>query len=97
MKINNTNLIQKYFKKYLNENKNLKDKILAFEEILIIKKNIRKIFNTDNPYEIKKLIGKNINNTNITEKDYKYAKLIDDTYKKIYIDCKKILEYKNVI
>lgn len=84
-------LAYKYFGKDLFKNKDLRDTLLALEELLIIKKNIRKIFNTDNPGKIEQLIGNKINNVIIQSKDAEYSKLIDDTYKKTHEHCKLLL------
>ncbi|HFL8819493.1 MAG TPA: hypothetical protein V7792_01230 [Candidatus Azoamicus sp. OHIO2] len=79
-----TSLTYKYFGKKILKNKKTRDILITLEELLVIKKNIKKLFNTDNPREIKNLIGQTINNKIITERDFKYSNLIDQTYKKIY-------------
>ena len=47
----------KYFEKDILKDKTKRDILVAFEELLNIKKNIKNIYDTDNPDEIKKLIG----------------------------------------
>ncbi len=90
----NNSLTYKYFGKKVIKNKKLHNTLIAFEELLNIKKNIKKIFNTDDPQKIKKMIGKSINNTTVTIKDFEYSNLINKNYKKFYLKCKKILEEK---
>ncbi|HIH2763602.1 MAG TPA: hypothetical protein ACYCDB_01505 [Candidatus Azoamicus sp.] len=85
----------KYFEKEMLKDKNKRDLLLSFEELLNIKKNIKNIYDTDNTREIKKLIGEKKNNTLITEKDYEYSLLIDEKYKLIYKKCKELLEESN--
>jgi len=84
-----------YFEKNLLKNKNIRDTLISLEELLNIKKNIKNIYNTDDPEEIKKNIGQTINNLTITDKDYEYAKLIDEKYKSIYEKSKTILNQIN--
>lgn len=84
-------LTYKYFGAKLFKNKNLRNALLSLEEILIIKKNIKKIFNTDDPNKIEQLLGCKVNDVIIKPQDIKYSKLIDDTYQKIYTRCKNIL------
>lgn len=84
----------KYFEKDMLEDKNKRDILIAFEELLNIKKNIKNMYNTNDPNEIKKMIGEKKNNIEITEKDYEYSLLIEEKYKDIYQKCKKILEEK---
>lgn len=81
----------KYFNSEMLENKVIRDTLVAFEEVLHIKKNIRSIYNTDNPDSVKLLIGKNINGISVTEKDFEYVLLIFNTYNALYDKCKKIL------
>lgn len=81
-----------FFKKNIVKNEENVKLLIAFEEILLIKKNIRKIFNTDDPEKIKTMIGKKVNNTKIVEKDFKYSELINNTYNDLYEKCKKLLE-----
>lgn len=81
-----------FFKKNIIKNEENIKLLISFEEILLIKKNIRKIFDTDNPEQIKTMIGKKIKNINITEKDFEYANIIYESYNDLYEKCKKILE-----
>lgn len=82
----------KYFEKKILNDKIKRDILVSFEELLNIKKNIKNIYDTDNPNEIKNLIGKIKKNITVTEKDYEYALLIDEKYKIIYKKCKEILQ-----
>lgn len=82
----------KYFDKNLLKDKDLRDTLVSFEEVLSIKKNIRSMYNTDDPEKVKSLIGKNINGMEVKEKDYEYVLLIFNTYKNLYDKCKKLLE-----
>lgn len=82
---------QYFEKKLLNDKKN-RDLLVSLEELLNIKKNIKNIYNTDNPEEIKKLIGKKIKDIEVKQKDYEYSLIIDEKYKAIYEKCKEILE-----
>lgn len=88
-------ILKKYFNKNLLKNKKLKLTLMSFEEILKIKKNIKKIFNTTDPIKIKNMIGKKINNIEINEKDFNYALLIENKYQQLYKKCKKILKSIN--
>lgn len=81
----------KYFNNEMQKDKIVRDTLLAFEEILSIKRNIKNIYNTDDPDMIKKLIGKNINGIIVSQKDFDYALLIKNTYDDLYIKCKKLL------
>lgn len=85
----------KLFYKEMSKNKILRDTLISFEEILNIKKNIRTMYNTDDPNELKSLIGKTINSMVVTEKDYDYALLIHDTYNNLYEKCKLLLGKKS--
>lgn len=87
----------KYFEKNILKDKNKRDILVAFEELLNIKKNIKNMYDTTDPNEIKKMIGEKKNNIDITEKDYEYALLIEEKYKDIYKKCKEILEEKDAI
>ncbi|HIH2763273.1 MAG TPA: hypothetical protein ACYCC3_01305 [Candidatus Azoamicus sp.] len=87
----------KYFEKNILKDKTKRDILVSFEELLNIKKNIKQIFETDDPDEIKKIIGNEKKNITITEKDYEYALLIDEKYKTMYKKCKDILEGTNKI
>lgn len=89
------NLLKKYFNKKLLKNKKLKLTLMAFEEILKIKKNIKKIFDTTDPLKIKNLIGKKINNIEVSKKDFDYSLLIEEKYQELYKKCKKILKNIN--
>lgn len=82
----------KYFEKNLLKDKNKRDLLVSFEELLNIKKHIRNIYKTDDPEDIKKLIGQNIKNLIVKEKDYEYALLINNKYKEIYEKCKFFLD-----
>ncbi len=82
----------KYFEKEILNDKTKRDILVSFEELLKIKKNIKNIYDTDNPDEIKKLIGEKKNNILITEKDYEYSLLIDEKYRIIYKECKDMLD-----
>lgn len=82
----------KYFEKEILNDKTKRDILVSFEELLNIKKNIKNIYDTDNPDEIKKLIGEKKNNILITEKDYEYSLLIDEKYRIIYKECKDMLD-----
>lgn len=82
----------KYFEKKILNDKIKRDILVSFEELLNIKKNIKNIYDTDNPNEIKNLIGEIKKNITVTEKDYEYALLIDKKYKIIYKKCKEILQ-----
>lgn len=82
----------KYFEKKILNDKIKRDILVSFEELLNIKKNIKNIYDTDNPNEIKNLIGEKKKNITVTEKDYEYALLIDEKYKIIYKKCKEILQ-----
>lgn len=82
----------KYFDKNLLNDKDLRDTLVSFEEVLSIKKNIRSMYNTDDPEKVKFLIGTNINGMQVKEKDYEYVLLIFNTYKNLYNKCKKMLE-----
>ena len=100
MKDNENNIflnsnVYKYFDKNFLKDKDSRDLFLSFEEILIVKKNIKSIYNTDDPEKIKLLIGKNINGVYVTEKDFKYVLLIFNTYKKLYFECKNLLREKS--
>lgn len=86
----------KYFEKDILKDKTKRDILVAFEELLNIKKNIKNIYDTDNPDEIKKLIGGKKKNIVISQKDYEYALLIDDKYKIMYKKCKELLEGTNL-
>ncbi|HIH2762312.1 MAG TPA: hypothetical protein ACYCC8_01350 [Candidatus Azoamicus sp.] len=55
----------KYFEKEVLNDKIKRDMLVSFEELLNIKKNIKNIYNTDDPNEIKKLIG-------VEKKKYSY-------------------------
>lgn len=81
----------KYFSNEMHNNKIIRDTLVAFEEVLNIKKNIRSIYNTDDPNKIKTLIGKTINGVNVTQKDCDYVLLIFNTYVDLYEKCKKLL------
>lgn len=81
----------KYFSSEMKENKIIRDTLIAFEEVLNIKKNIRSIYNTDDPEKVKMLIGTNINGITVTQKDFDYVLLIYNTYNSLYDKCKKIL------
>ena len=82
----------KFFDKSLLKDKEIRDTLISFEELLNIKKNIRSMYETDDPKKIKTLIGKEINGVVVTEKDFDYTILISNTYKNLYAKCKKILE-----
>lgn len=84
----------KYFDKNLLKDKDLRDTLVSFEEVLSIKKNIRSMYNTDDSEKVKFLIGKNVNGVEVKEKDYEYVLLISNTYKNLYDKCKKLLEEK---
>lgn len=84
----------KYFDKNLLKDKDLRDTLVSFEEVLSIKKNIRSMYNTDDSEKVKSLIGKNVNGVEVKEKDYEYVLLISNTYKNLYDKCKKLLEEK---
>jgi len=86
----------KYFDKDLFKDKTFRDTLVSFEELLTIKKNIRSMYNTDNPDEIKSFIGKSVNGIEIKDRDYEYVLLISNTYKTLYDKCKKILEEKKI-
>lgn len=86
-----------FFDKEMSLNKVLRDTLVSFEEVLSIKKNIRSMYNTDDPEKIKKLIGRSINNILVSEKDYIYSLLILNTYNGLYNKCKVLLEEKEVI
>ncbi len=81
----------KLFGKRMLIDKNLRDTLISFEEILNIKKNIRLIYGTDDPSEIEKLIGKKINNVIVSNKDYDYALIILNAYNDLYKKCKDLL------
>lgn len=81
----------KYFSSEMKDSKIIRDTLIAFEEVLNIKKNIRSIYNTDDPEKIKLLIGTDINGINVTNKDLNYVVLINDTYNTLYDKCKKLL------
>lgn len=81
----------KYFNKEMIESKLIRDSLVAFEEVLNIRRNIRSIYNTDNPDEVKLLIGKTINGVIIKYKDFEYVLLIYNTYINLYESCKKLL------
>ncbi|HIH2762642.1 MAG TPA: hypothetical protein ACYCC7_01280 [Candidatus Azoamicus sp. MARI] len=85
----------KYFEKEVLNDKIKRDMLVSFEELLNIKKNIKNIYNTDDPNEIKTLIGEKKNNVLVTEKDYNYALLIEEKYKMMYEKCKEILDEMN--
>lgn len=87
-------LTYKYFGKNLLKNKKYRDILISFEEILNIKKNIKKIFNTDDTVKIKELIGTSVNGKIITKKDFEYVQLINNTYDTLYAKCKKLLGEK---
>jgi len=82
---------KKFFAKEMSKNKILRDTLISFEEILNIRKNIRIIYNVDEPEKIKSLIGQTINKHTVIDKDYEYVLLIDNTYKKLYNECKSLL------
>lgn len=81
----------KYFNKEMIESKLIRDSLVAFEEVLNIRRNIRNIYNTDNPDEVKLLIGKTINGVIVKYKDFEYVLLIYNTYINLYESCKKLL------
>lgn len=81
----------KYFSSEMKESKAIRDTLIAFEEVLNIKKNIRSIYNTDDPNQVKMLIGNNINGITVTQKDFDYVFLIYNTYNSLYDKCKKLL------
>jgi len=83
-----------FFNKEISKNKSLRDALVSFEEVLNIRKNIRIMYNTDDPIKIKSFIGQVINGNKVIEKDYEYVLLIDDTYKKLYEKCKNLLNSK---
>ncbi len=85
-----------YFNVEMNESKVVRDTLVAFEEVLNIKKNIRSMYNTDKPDEVKALIGKTINGVNVTQKDFDYVLLIYNTYISLYDKCKKLLNRDGV-
>jgi hypothetical protein len=85
----------KYFNDEVKKDKTLRDSLISLEELLNIKKNIRQIYNTDNPKEIIKLIGMNINGIMVSKKDVKYAEVISNTYNIIYEKCKILLNNVN--
>lgn len=87
--------VYKYFGKNILEDKFLRDTLISFEEVLSIKKNIRSMYNTDDPEKVKFLIGKTVNNIDVKMKDYEYVLLIFNTYKSLYNKCKKLLKEKN--
>ncbi|HFL8824354.1 MAG TPA: hypothetical protein V7791_01575 [Candidatus Azoamicus sp. OHIO1] len=84
----------KVFYKEMSKNKVLRDTLVSFEEILNIKKNIRIMYNTDDPIELKKLIGKTVNSIIVTDKDYDYVILVCNTYNNLYEKCKLLLGNK---
>lgn len=84
--------VLKYFDKNLLKNKIIRDTLISFEEILSIRKNIRIIYGTDNPDDIKLLIDKKINNIMVSQKDFDYVLLINNTYHDLYHKCKNLLE-----
>jgi len=86
----------KFFDKKILKDKEVRDTLISFEELLNIKKNIRNMYNTDDPDKIKKLIGKEINGIMVTEKDFNYSLLIYNTYKNLYTKCKKLLEERKI-
>lgn len=88
--------VSKYFDKNILKDKQLRDTLVSFEELLTIKKNIKNMYDTNDPDKIKKLIGKSVNGITVTEKDFEYVLLISDTYKNLYNKCKKLLEDKKV-
>lgn len=81
----------KYFSQEMIESKVIRDTLISFEEILNVKKNIRRIYNTDDPNNIKMLIGKTVNGVCVTQKDFDYVLLIFNTYAALYDKCKKLL------
>lgn len=81
----------KYFSAEMKENKIIRDTLIAFEEVLNIKKNIRSIYNTDDPEKVKMLIGTIVNGVSVTKKDFDYVLLIYNTYNGLYDKCKKLL------
>lgn len=81
----------KYFSTEMRDNKSIRDMLIAFEEILNIKKNIRNMYNTDDPNNVKDLIGKTVNGIVVTKKDFDYVLLIFNTYVNLYDKCKKVL------
>lgn len=87
----------KYFEKKILNDKTKRDMLVSFEELLNIKKNIKNIYDTDNPNEIKKLIGEKKKNITVSKKDYDYALLIDEKYKIIYKKCKDMLQEVNTV
>lgn len=82
----------KFFDKDILKDKEIRDTLISFEELLSIKKNIKSIYNTDDPDKIKMLIGKTINGIVVTEKDFNHALLIYNTYKNLYNKCRKLLK-----
>lgn len=81
----------KLFGKEMLQDKELRDNLISLEEVLNIKRNINIMYNTDNPIEIKNLIGQTVNNIEVTKKDYEYALLIHNTYNSLYTKCRDIL------
>ncbi len=91
-RITSNSRVCKYFDKKILNDKKIRDVLIAFEEILIIKKNIKNMYNINEFDEIKMLIGKKINNLVVTNKDLNYVLLVSRTYQKLYDKCKKMLE-----
>jgi len=86
------NRVSQYFGDKILEDKSIRDTLISFEELLNIKKNIRNMFNTDDPMKIKSFIGKKINNVLVTQKDFEYSFLIFNKYNELYLKCKKLLK-----
>lgn len=71
------------------KNPELGEALAEYEAIMEVKRDIRKVCETDEPEEIKEMIGQTINDFEITEETYQHALAIDNTYKELYEKCKK--------
>ncbi len=81
----------KLFGKEMLKDKELRDNLISLEEVINIKRNINIMYNTDDPENIKDLIGKIVNGIKVNKKDYEYALLIHETYTSLYDKCRDIL------
>lgn len=83
--------IDKFFAKEIIEQPELRNVLNAYTEIMEIKRDIRTVCDVDDPEAIKMLVGKKINNVEITQKFYEHAKTVDEAYQELYQKCKELL------
>ena len=86
-----TGNLRVFYADVIARNPEFGDVLEDYTQVTEIKRDVRRVFDVDDPEEIKKLIGTNVRGFEVTDETYRHAVLVEQEHERLYQRCKELM------